>query len=111
MTEKDKDIIFNVNKYDQDSDEFKPIYNSEKINKRCKLCVYFEEKSLYQIEFDNKYSWLNSKEVNFTISLLKITDKTEKKELKNENNEENDENNINNEENNKIIKIIMIYFQ
>ena len=102
LTEENKDIIFRINRYDRATDDFKQVYDTGKINKKCKLCVYFEEKSLYQIEFDNKYSWINSKEVNFTISLFKITDEKMIKKNNNiinrNNNEENNKNN--NEENN-----------
>ena len=113
LTEENKDIIFRINRHDPTLDEFKEIYDTGKLNKKCKLSVYFEEKSLYQIEFDNKYSWINSKEINFTISLLKIIDEdkiieeinednkeensinTEVKKVNNENNENNENNNIN----------------
>ena len=67
-----KDIIFKINKYLPSSDEFKVIYDTGKVNKKCKFCLYSEEKSIYQIEFDNNYSWLNSKEVNLNISLLSV---------------------------------------
>ena len=113
LTEENKDIIFRINRHDPTLDEFKEIYDTGKLNKKCKLTVYFEEKSLYQIEFDNKYSWINSKEINFTISLFKIIDEdkiieeingdnkeensinTEVKKVNNENNENNENNNIN----------------
>ena len=113
LTEENKDIIFRINRHDPTLDEFKEIYDTGKLNKKCKLSVYFEEKSLYQIEFDNKYSWINSKEINFTISLFKIIDEdkiieeinednkeensinTEVKKVNNENNENNENNNIN----------------
>ena len=105
LTEENKDIIFRINRHDPTLDEFKEIYDTGKLNKKCKLSVYFEEKSLYQIEFDNKYSWINSKEINFTISLFKIIDEDKIIEEINEDNKE--ENNINtevkkvNNENNK----------
>jgi hypothetical protein len=75
LTDEKKDIILRVNRYDTKSDEFIEIYDSGKLNQKCKLCIYFEEQSLYQIEFDNKYSWLNSKEVNFTIALFRLADR------------------------------------
>ena len=101
LTDEKKDIIFNLSRYDLSSDDFNQIYTTDKINKKCKLCIYFEEKSLYQLEFNNEYSWLNSKELNYNISLFRILDE---KDIPNEtkielNNENNDiENNINNEE-------------
>ena len=97
LTNENKDIIFKINKYEPSSNDFKNVYNTGKLNKKCNLCIYFEEKSLYQIEFDNKYSWMNSKEVNFTISLFRIIDK-DKGEINNENNI-NNKNNIDNDKN------------
>ena len=97
VTDENKDIIFKINKYESSSNDFKNVYNTGKLNKKCNLCIYFEENSLYQIEFDNKYSWMNSKEVNFTISLFRIIDK-DKGEINNENNI-NNKNNIDNDNN------------
>ena len=95
VTDETKDIVFKINKYESSSNDYKNVYNTGKLNKKCNLCVYFEEQSLYQIEFDNKYSWMNSKEVNFTISLFRIIDK-DKSEINNENNI-NNLNNIDND--------------
>ena len=99
-----KDIIFTISRYDTEKEEFNPIYNSEKINKKCKLCIYFEEKSLYQLEFNNEYSWLNTKEVNYNISLFKILDNNSIQQMKQLENKENkkDENNISNDDDNII---------
>ena len=105
LTDEKKDIIFTLSRYDLKSDDFNQIYTTDKSNKKCKLCIYFDEKSLYQLEFNNEYSWLNSKEINYNISLFKLMDQneaqiladTEKKEVENKNNE-NENNNINKEE-------------
>ena len=59
LTDVSKDIIFTINRYDTETELFNQIYTSEKTNKKCKLCIYFEEKSLYQLEFINDYSWFN----------------------------------------------------
>ena len=100
-----KDIIFTLNRYDPENEAFNEIYASEKTNKKCKLCVYFEEKSLYQLEFINDYSWFNSKEVNFNISLFKILDEKEEEVNNNINNIDNEINtNLNKEMNNDIEK-------
>ena len=103
LTDVSKDIIFTINRYDTETELFNQIYTSEKTNKKCKLCIYFEEKSLYQLEFINDYSWFNSKEVNFTISLFKILDEKEVEIKDNINNINNDinTNNKNDIENNK----------
>ena len=96
LNDEKKDIIFKINKYDSSTDSFKPIYNTGKINKRCKLGVYFDENSLYQIEFDNKYSWLNPKDIDFSISLFRILDDDKNNKEINEDSNNNNENNINN---------------
>ena len=98
QSDEKKDIIFRINKYDFLTDSFIPIYNTGKINKRCKLCIYFDENSLYQIEFDNKYSWLNSKYIDFSVSLFRIID-DDKNNINEEINNENNINNINNDNN------------
>ena len=100
LREDNKDIIFKLNKYDPISDEFKLVYDTGKTNKNCKLVVYFEEKSLYQIEFDNSYSWLNKKEINYTISLFRIIDVDSKNII-----QENKNNIINNGHGNETINI------
>ena len=95
LLDQTKDIIFTLNRYDPETDNFNQIYTSEKTNKKCKLCVYFEEKSLYQLDFNNEYSWFNSKQINFNISLFKILDKENIDNIKNDNNENNIINEIN----------------
>ena len=101
LTDESKDIIFNLSRYDIASDDFSQIYTSNKINKKCKICIYFDEKALYQLEFNNEYSWLNSKEVNYNISIFRILDDNEipkENEIKTIKEENNIDNNINNEE-------------
>ena len=106
LTDEKKDIIFTLSRYDLKSDDFEEIYTTDKSGKKCKLCVYFDEKSLYQLEFNNEYSWLNSKEVNYNISLFRILEDKdippqENKIITNDENnniENNVENNINTEE-------------
>ena len=67
-----KDIIFRINKYDDKINNFKIVYDAGKINKKCKVFLYCEEYSIYQLEFNNEYSWINEKEVNFNITSVKI---------------------------------------
>ena len=108
LTDEKKDIIFTLSRYNLETDDFNEIYTTDKINKKCKICVYFDEKSLYQLEFNNEYSWINPKEINYNISMFKISD--EKNILKEEENKlitqkenvENINNNINEEEKNEI---------
>ena len=107
LVDEKKDIIFDLSRYDSEKDDFNQIYISDKKNKKCRLYVYFEEKSLYQLTFDNEYSWLNSKQINFNISLFKILDNNNINLInnKNENNNENNTINENNIENNEIKEI------
>ena len=100
LIDQSKDIIFTLNRYDPETDDFNQIYTTEKTNKKCRLCVYFEEKSLYQLDFNNDYSWFNNKQIDFNISLFKILDKENIDKIKNN----NIENNINDEINNNIEK-------
>ena len=107
LVDEKKDIIFDLSRYDSEKDDFNQIYISDKKNKKCRLYVYFEEKSLYQLTFDNEYSWLNSKQINFNISLFKILDKDNINLINNNNKDQNiinNENNINKENNNNIEK-------
>ena len=116
LIDEKKDIIFDLSRYDSEKDDFNQIYISDKKNKKCRLYVYFEEKSLYQLTFDNEYSWLNSKQINFNISLFKILDNNNinliynnnkvqnilniKKKNKNKKNINNENNTINENNNN-----------
>ena len=81
------------------------IHDTGKLGKKLKLALYFEGKSLYQIEFDNKYSWINKKEINFTFSIFKVCNKDilniiEKKENEEEKIEKNNEIKVDNNANN-----------
>ena len=107
LTEENKDIIFRLNKYDPKTDEFEMIHDTGKLGKKLKLALYFEGKTLYQIEFDNKYSWINKKEINYTFSVFKVCNKDilntiEKKENEEVPIESNKEEKI---ENNNEIKV------
>ena len=104
LTDEKKDIIFTLSRYDLATDDFSEIYTTDKINKKCKICVYFDEKSLYQLEFNNEYSWINSKEINYNISMFKISDEKnipkedENKIITQKENVDNINNNIKEEE-------------
>ena len=107
LTDEKKDIIFTLSRYNLDTDDFNEIYTTDKTNKKCKICVYFDGKSLYQLEFNNEYSWLNSKEINYNISMFKISDEKnipkeeENKIITQKENVDNINNNINEEEQEK----------
>ena len=97
LEDKSKDISFEVNKYEIYSNEYKNIFKEEKIEDTFKFFILCGGYSLYQIIFDNYYSWFTSKDVNYRIALLKLNDKPPKSlelgEKKDE--EEQKENNTN----------------
>ena len=64
-----------MNKYEIYSNEYKNIFKEEKIEDTFKFFILCNGYSLYQIIFDNYYSWFTSKDVNYRIALLKMADK------------------------------------
>ena len=80
LEDRTKDINFEINKYDVKSNLFKPIVKEEKIEDRFKYFIYCHGYSLYQMIFDNSYSWFNSKDINYRISLLTLYDKSKMKD-------------------------------
>jgi hypothetical protein len=76
-----------VNKYEIDTNSFKSIFKEEKIEDPFKFFILCNGYSLYQIRFDNYYSWFTSKDINYRISLLKLIDRP-KKDLNKEQNED-----------------------
>ena len=90
LEDKSKDISFEVNKYEIYSNEYKNIFKEEKIEDTFKFFILCSGYSLYQIIFDNYYSWFTSKDVNYRIALLKLNDKPIKGLDIEENKEEKD---------------------
>ena len=78
LEDKTKDITFEVNKYEIVSNSFKPIFKEEKINTKFKFFILCGEYSLYQIIFNNHYSWFTSKDIHYRIALLRLVDKPKK---------------------------------
>ena len=72
LEDKSKDINFEVKKYDYKNNIFKQIYYEERIGETFKFYVFCNGYSLYEIIFNNEYSWFNSKNINYRISLLKF---------------------------------------
>ena len=72
LEDKSKDIDFEVKKYDFQNHKFKQIYYEERIDDTFKFYVFCNGYSLYEIIFNNEYSWFNSKDINYRISLLKL---------------------------------------
>ena len=98
--DKSKDITFEVNKYEISSNSFKPIFKEEKIEDTFKFFILCNGYSLYQIIFNNYYSWFTSKDVNYRIALLRLIEKpkkdlnlgqNEEKEIKTEDDKEKEE--------------------
>ena len=90
LEDKSKDITFEVNKYEINTNSFKPIFKEEKIEDTFKFFILCNGYSLYQIIFNNYYSWFTSKDVNYRIALLRLVDKP-KKMLSSEEKEKEDE--------------------
>ena len=78
LEDKTKDINFELNKYINDSNKFISIFKEEKIKDTFKFLIFCHGYSLYEIVFDNYYSWFNSKDINYKISILKLMDNTKK---------------------------------
>jgi len=93
LDDSSKDINFEVNKYEIKTNSFSPIYKGEKIEDTFKFFILCGGYSLYQIIFNNDYSWFTSKDVNYRISLLKLIDREINEENKEEDKkeEENEE--------------------
>ena len=78
LEDKSKDITFEVNKYEIGTNSYKSIFKEEKIEDTFKFFILVNGYSLYQIIFNNYYSWFTSKDVNYRIALLKLIDKPKK---------------------------------
>ena len=83
-----KDITFEVNKYEINSNTFKQIYKEERVEGTFKFFILCKGYSLYQICFNNYYSWFTSKDINYRIALLKLVEKPKKDLAMNENESE-----------------------
>ena len=88
LEDQSKDINFEINKYEIGNNEFMPAFKEEKIENKLKFFVVCHGYSLYEIIFDNSYSWFNSKDVNYRISILKLSDKPESEETSEDENKQ-----------------------
>ena len=75
LGDKTKDITFELKKYDINNNTFKNIIKEEKIFDMFKFFLLCNGYCLYQIVFNNSYSWFHSKDINYRISLLQAIDK------------------------------------
>ena len=80
LEDKTKDITFELNKYEINGNKFLNIFKEEKIEGTFKFFIFCHGYSLYEMVFDNYYSWFNSKDINYRISLLKLSEKSKKEE-------------------------------
>ena len=80
LEDKTKDISFELNKYEINGNKFLNIFKEEKIEGTFKFFIFCHGYSLYEMIFDNYYSWFNSKDVNYRISLLKLSENSKKEE-------------------------------
>ena len=71
LDDKTKDINFELNKYDNSTNTFKPIFKEERVDETTRFFISSHGYSIYEIVFDNYYSWFNSKDINFRVSYLK----------------------------------------
>ena len=70
LEDKTKDITLEINKFENSLNNFKSIYKDEKVDGVYKFFIYCNGYSLYEIVFNNEYSWFNSKDVSYKVCLL-----------------------------------------
>ena len=70
LQDKSKDINFELNVYDNKTNKFKQIFKAERVDETVRFFIRSTEYSIYELIFDNTYSWFNNKNINFRISLL-----------------------------------------
>ena len=80
LEDKTKDITFELNKYEINGNKFINIFKEEKIEGIFKFFIFCHGYSLYEMVFDNYYSWFNSKDINYRVSLLKMSENSKKEE-------------------------------
>ena len=102
MDDTSKDITFKINKYDLNNNTYKEIYKEEKIFDKRRMFILNHEYALYEIVFDNTYSWFNSKDINYRVTFLNLLFKPkmeeEKIEIENQKNENKIEDNVKEEQ-------------
>jgi len=86
LEDKTKDLNFELNVYDHNLNKFKPIFKGERVDETFKFFIHSNGYCIYEIIFDNKYSWFNNKYVNFRVSYLNpINDVATEETFDNEN--------------------------
>ena len=95
LEDKSKDINFELNKYEISKNEFLSAFKDEKNENNTKFFITCHGYSLYEIVFDNSYSWFNSKDINYRVSFLKLSNNGIKEQKVQSQNEQKNEYEIN----------------
>lgn len=74
LEDKTKDIDFELNIYDNILNKFKPLFKGEKTDENLRFFINSTGYCIYEIIFDNKYSWFNNKYINFRVCFLNPLD-------------------------------------
>ena len=91
LEDKSKDINFELNKYEINKNEFISAFKDEKNENNTKFFITCHGYSLYEIVFDNSYSWFNSKDINYRVSFLKLSNNAIKEQkVQNQNEQKNE---------------------
>ena len=86
LEDKSMDINFEIKIYDNNTNEFSSIYKGERVYETFRFFINSNGYCIYEIIFDNKFSWFNNKVVNFRFSYLKpIAEQATDEMLDNEN--------------------------
>ena len=70
LRDKSKDISFELNMYDSSTNKFQNLYCEERTDETVRLFIFPHGFRVYELVFDNSYSWFNNKFVNYRISFL-----------------------------------------
>ena len=70
LKDKSKDINFELNMYDNSINKFRTLYYRERLDETVRLFIFPHGFHIFELVFDNEYSWFNNKYVNYRISFL-----------------------------------------
>ena len=73
-----KNINIELNKYDENKNKFISLFKEEKVCEPFKFLILCNGYSLYELVFDNYFSWFNSKDINYRLTILKFINDNEK---------------------------------
>ena len=59
LEDKTKDINFELNQYDNNSNLLKPVYQQERLDETLRIFMYCHGYSIFELVFYNYYSWFN----------------------------------------------------